>query len=146
MGGYIFGLVLGAIFYFMYLFGAETGSGNPTLVSALNATPMWWLTWTFLIPGVLIAVLIAIILAMLVSESYGSIDIHRNWRSARDGKQPEPPSDLSAAAVSLLTGLEITGPDARRNGDRDVPEGGIASLAGRQRAQQSLKVVAEKAK
>ena len=109
MGGLIFGLILGVIFYFMYLFGAETGSGNPTLVSALNATPMWWLTWTFLIPGVLIAVLIAIILAMLVSESYGSIDIHRNWRSARDGKQPEPPSDLSAAAVSLLTGLEITG-------------------------------------
>ena len=109
MGGYIFGLVLGAIFYFMYLFGTEAGSGNPSLVSALDAASMGWLTWTFLIPGVLIAVLIGIFLPILINENYDSINFHRNWRLARDRKQSEPPSNLSAAAVSVLTGLEVTG-------------------------------------
>ena len=107
---YVFLLILGAFFYFVFLLSLVEGSDTLTLVSALDAASVGWLIWAFLILGMLIAMLIGIILPISVRLSYVNYRDRSFIKSAvsKWGYPKEPPSDLSAAAVSVLRGREVT--------------------------------------
>ena len=108
MGGFVFGLVFFSGFYFMGIFFTERGTDNPSPVAALNDLSMGGIAWLFMVPGMIIAVLIGVILRLLVDTFY--VDYRdRTFIGVAEGrKQTDPPSDLSAAAVSVLRGREVT--------------------------------------
>lgn len=103
-------LLLLSFVFVLGLFGENTGVEGLTLVNAMSAKSMGWLTWTFMIPGMIASVLIALFVPFAIDTFY--VD-YRNWTIAfeleGESHVKEPPSDLPAAAVSVLRSREMTG-------------------------------------
>ena len=108
MGGFVFGLFIFSVIYFIGIFSTEIGSDKPSLVTALNDLSMGGIAWFFMIPGMIIALLIGALLPLLVDSIYIDYRDRTFIWIAKGRKQTDPPSDLSAAAVSVSRSREVT--------------------------------------
>ena len=108
MGGFVFGLFIFSVIYFIGIFSTEIGSDKPSLVTALNDLSMGGIAWFFMIPGMIIALLIGALLPLLVDSFYIDYRDRMFIWIAKGRKQTDPPSDLSAAAVSVSRSREVT--------------------------------------